>query len=186
MKHSFTLAIMAASLSLAACTTTGLDSSSRFKCSYDNTAGCESISQTFSSSISGQKNGMANDAAQVNNALRKTPYSGMPVRTPVSVLRIWVAPWEDLDHDLRDQSFMYVALNESKWQIAHNQESIINEYRPTIRLLGGGVDGSKPSTKLASDSDMPDLGIVPPVDKSIDKTLDPLSLAPNLVPPPIK
>jgi conjugal transfer pilus assembly protein TraV len=172
------------SIVLSACSATGLDASSKFKCAYGENENCESISETFSSSISGRKKGDAIESAPMNNAMRKTPYSGMPVRTPVSVLRIWVAPWEDLDGDLRDQSFMYVALNESRWQIAHNQERIVNEYRPTIRLLGGGVDEKKDvaQDKNSDGGSMPDLGIKPP----IDKTLDPLSIAPQFVPPPIK
>ena len=182
MKMTFIL-IASAALSLSACTSTGLDASNRFKCTVKDSSECESISETYSSSISGRKKGMSDDMLQANNALRKTPYSGMPVRTPISVLRIWVAPWEDLDGDLRDQSLMYVALNESRWQIAHNQERIINEYRPTIRLLGGGSD-TKPQTTLASDADMPDLGLVPPADK--DRTKDPLFAPPNLILPPVK
>ena len=183
MKRNLLIAIACAIGGLSACSTTGLDASTKFKCTVkDDFRDCDSISETYSSSISGKHSGQNNDVLTGNPYMRKTPYSGMPIRTPVSVLRIWVAPWEDKDGDLRDQSFMFVALNESRWQIDHNKEAIIDEYRPTIRLLG---DGNKPQNVPASDDQLPDLGLTAPIN-TIDKTKDPLALPPNLVPPPIK
>lgn len=184
MKRFLLIAMTGAIVGLSGCSTTGLDASTNFKCTVkDDFRDCESISDTYTSSISGKHSGQNNDALTGNQYLRKTPYSGMPIRTPVSVLRIWVAPWEDKDGDLRDQSFMYVALNESRWQIEHNQEAIVDEYRPTIRLLGDG--SSKPQNVPAADDQLPDLGLTAPA-SNIDKTQDPLSVPPNLVPPPIK
>jgi conjugal transfer pilus assembly protein TraV len=183
MKHFVLTAITAAIIGLSGCSTTGLDASNQFKCTVkDGFKDCESISETYTSSISGKRSGQNDDTLTGNPYLRKTPYSGMPIRTPVSVLRIWVAPWEDRDGDLRDQSFMFVALNESRWQIEHNQEAIVDEYRPTIRLLG---DDNQPKNVPASDDQLPDLGLTAPA-SSLDRTKDPLSVPPNLVPPPIK
>lgn len=182
MRYTKNLLIGFSCLLIAACSTTGLDSSNKFKCNYRNGfEGCESISETYSNSINGSK---TSDLVGANSSNRVTPYSGMPLRTPISVLRIWVAPWEDVDGDLRDQSFMYVALNESRWQIEHNQEAIVNEYRPTIRLLGS-VDGKETEQrKLASDSELPDLGLTP--SQNFDNPQNSLSSPPNLIPPPIK
>ena len=182
MRHLNYVLLAVACIFITACSTTGLDSSNKFKCTYKNGfEGCESISETYSNSINGAK---ASDLLGVNNSSRITPYSGMPIRTPISVLRIWVAPWEDVDGDLRDQSYMYVALNESRWQIEHNQEAIVNEYRPTIRLLGS-IDGKETEQrKLATDSELPDLGLTPA--QNFEGSQNSLSSPPNLIPPPVK
>ena len=106
----------------------------------------------------------------------------MPVRTPVTVMRIWVAPWEDKDGDLRDQSFVYIPLNQSKWNIEHNYETIIDEYRPTTRLLGDGGVKSKSSSNGNSNDTAQDKWL----NDGVDRTQDPLRSPPNLIPSPVK
>lgn len=179
MKIQFLLGIVA-SVVLTACSTSGLDASSKFKCSYaDNFAGCSSLSKVYDGSVNG---GALDRTSFANTDFRKGLYSGMPVRTPESILRIWIAPWEDKEGDLRDQSFVYVAVRSSKWNISHNFENIIDEYRPTIRLLG---DGTKPSDaevnseKPASNDSWLDKAETVP-----DTTKDPLQSPPNLIPDP--
>lgn len=175
-------AVIASTATLMGCNTTGLDSKKQFNCRIGDTVdtGCKSIAQVYADvNMTPSKT----DGNQTN-ATRRTPYSGMPIRTPVKVLRVWIAPWEDKDGDLRDQSYVYLALNESRWQIGHNLENIIDEYRPNIRLLGSN---NKPDTVVkATDDQLPDLGL----NKGINRTQDPmpastLDLPPQLVPPPV-
>ncbi|TDR30287.1 TraV family lipoprotein [Hydromonas duriensis] len=170
-------------LLLVACSATGLDSKKTFNCKLGDSvsAGCKSISETYMHVNGGGVD--PNAPLADNGGIRRTPFSGMPVRTPEQVMRVWVAPWEDKDGDLRDQSYMYLTLRESRWQIAHNLENIVDDYRPTIRLLG--ADGAEKSVQKANDAQLPDMGFKAPA--SVDRTTDPspLNAKPNLIPPPV-
>lgn len=183
MKKIIYSAVAVSMVFLTGCNTTGLDAKKSFSCKLGDTVdtGCKSISQVHA------EVGMtpATKPETQTNATRRTPYSGMPIRTPIKVLRVWIAPWEDKDGDLRDQSYVYLTLNQSRWQIGHNQENIIDEYRPNIRLLGSGI---KPDEVVkATDDQLPDLGL----NKSVNRTKDPvpvmnkngLDSPPNLLPP---
>lgn len=66
------------------------------------------------------------------NITGKTPTSGEPILTKAHVMRIWVAPWVDAENDLHDQSYMYVVADSGRWAIEHNQQQIMNRYRPTF------------------------------------------------------
>lgn len=167
-----------ATAGLSACTTSGLDARSSFKCTEENGfQGCNSISNTFNYST-GRR---TDDQLQANQYQRNTPYSGMPVRAPISVLRVWVAPWEDKKGVLHDQSYMYFPLNESRWLIDHNRENIVDEYRPTVRLLGSGDANT---VKKASNEELPDLGLKP-TEQPLSNS-SPLSAPPSLIPPPVR
>lgn len=48
-------------------------------------------------------------------------YSGMPVRQPPLVLRVWMAPYEDEGGDLHDQSYFYTMVHSGKWMIEANR-----------------------------------------------------------------
>lgn len=182
MKKIFYIAALTSTVVMMGCSTTGLDSKKTFSCKLGDTVdtGCKSISQVHSEVGYAPTTKVDNQT----NATRRTPYSGMPIRTPIKVLRVWIAPWEDKDGDLRDQSYVYLTLNQSRWQIGHNQENIIDEYRPNIRLLGSGI---KPDSVVkATDDQLPDLGL----DKTVNRMKDPmpastLDLPPQLIPPPI-
>lgn len=62
----------------------------------------------------------------------EAPSSGMPIRMPPLVLRIWVAPWEDETGDLHDQSYIYTMINSGGWLIDANRSRIQQEYRPIL------------------------------------------------------
>mgnify|MGYP003587014371 CR=1 FL=1 len=177
MKLTSTALFGLSALFMSACSTSGLDARSSFKCTEENGfEGCTSISQTYKGSIN-NPNVNRNSNGVGDSYSRQVPYSGMPIRTQIKVLRIWMAPWEDKLGVLHDQSFMYIPLNESRWQIEHNQEAIIDEYRPQVQLLGS-VGANK-----ANDDQMPDLGLTPK-NNGIDRTQDPLAAPPNLLPSP--
>lgn len=57
------------------------------------------------------------------------PNSGMPLRTPERILRVWLAPFEDQDRDLHDQKYFYVTVNSGQWTIEANQERIRSRYQ---------------------------------------------------------
>ncbi len=62
------------------------------------------------------------------------PSSGAPIRSAPRILRIWVAPYEDSDGDLRDQSHMYVTVDPGGWEIAHTRRAIRDRFM-AIRAL---------------------------------------------------
>ena len=60
--------------------------------------------------------------------------SGMPVRQPPLVLRVWMAPYEDEGGDLYDQSYFYTMVHSGRWMIEANKSTISNQYRPNYPL----------------------------------------------------
>ena len=60
--------------------------------------------------------------------------TGMPVRQPPLVLRVWMAPYEDEDKDLHDQSYFYTVINSGRWMIEANTTALANQYRPIYPL----------------------------------------------------
>lgn len=172
------LSITAAILILSGCSTltmSGIGGSEKFRCSNawnSDDPYCESISSNYKASVAGVlKDGMKRQVGQpyTNQSARtlmltQAYSSGTPVRSQSEIARIWVAPYLDTDGDLNDQSFTYVVLNQGDWLIAHNQQQIIDEYRP-IRLLGNGaktsdstVDPSSTNSNNTNDR-IPDVGV---------------------------
>ena len=172
------LSITAAILILSGCSTltmSGIGGSEKFRCSNawnSDDPYCESISSNYKASVAGVlKDGMKRQVGQpyTNQSVRtlmltQAYSSGTPVRSQSEIARIWVAPYLDTDGDLNDQSFTYVVLNQGDWLIAHNQQQIIDEYRP-IRLLGNGaknsdntVDPSSTNSNNTNDR-IPDVGV---------------------------
>lgn len=74
-------------------------------------------------------------------------HSGMPVRQPPLVLRVWVAPYEDDDKDLHDQSYFYTVVHSGRWMIEANTTAITNQYRPTYPLSKMARPEAEPADK---------------------------------------
>lgn len=53
-----------------------------------------------------------------------------PLRSPAKVLRVWIKPWEDADHDLVDQSYVYVRVDHGKWMLDHIQQQAREGFAP--------------------------------------------------------
>lgn len=149
-----TLAIVSASL-LAGCTTmSGLDSDSKFACKAPDGVTCTSLSGVYANVVANnnprspkkqdaQDDVAAPSRAQDTSRITGNPASsGEPIRSKQKVVRVWVAPWEDADGDLHDQSFIYVVTRESEWLIEHNQRRISERYRPTF--VQAGAQPSQP------------------------------------------
>ena len=54
----------------------------------------------------------------------------MPLRSSTRILRLWFKPWEDADHDLYDQGYVYVQIDNGQWLIDHAQRQIRDAYAP--------------------------------------------------------
>lgn len=85
------------------------------------------------------------------------------IRSAPRVLRVWLAPWEDSDGDLQDQSYLYVMVDSGQWLIEHQRASIRNAYTPITAPKSAGV--------AESDTDEP----TPPATMNLQRP-GPLSL----------
>ncbi|CAM3191449.1 TraV family lipoprotein [Janthinobacterium lividum] len=70
-------------------------------------------------------------AASSGSAMQGSPvFEPAALRSPPRVMRLWIKPWEDSDHDLHDQSFVYLQTDSGRWQIAHAQRQIRDAFAP--------------------------------------------------------
>jgi len=126
-------------LSGCASTMSGLDGEAKFACKAPEGVSCASLSGVYANAVADNLPGLRKDkpaptvAQQTPPPIQgRAPSSGEPIRTPPKVLRLWIAPWEDADGDLHDQSYVYVVADPGRWVIEHNQRRIIDRYRPTF------------------------------------------------------
>ncbi|MFN3958024.1 MAG: type IV conjugative transfer system lipoprotein TraV [Tepidimonas ignava] len=126
-------------LSGCASTMSGLDGEAKFACKAPEGVSCASLSGVYANAVADNLPGLRKDkpaptvAQQTPSPIQgRAPSSGEPIRTAPKVLRLWIAPWEDADGDLHDQSYVYVVANPGRWVIEHNQRRIIDRYRPTF------------------------------------------------------
>lgn len=118
---------------------TGLDGESRFACRAPDGVTCHPLSNVYAHAVANNLAVLRQDDKPESRKIEKAgeiigraPSSGDPIRTQPKVLRVWIAPWEDSDGDLHDQSYIYVVANTGRWVIEHNQKRIVDRYRPTF------------------------------------------------------
>ena len=153
----------------------GLDASSSFSCKAAPGVTCQSISGVEQNAHAGNlpfqrapetETPTADAAAKSEPAeAKKVPayesaekkgkvspkdmsaaYSGMPVRQPPLVLRIWMAPYEDDAGDLHDQSYLYTMVHSGKWMIEANRNAISSQFKPVFPL-------TKPSAQRSDEEE---------------------------------
>ena len=80
----------------------------------------------------------------------------MPRRMPEMLVRIWIAPWTDMDGDLHDASYVYTRIREARWATAAARKP---ETGPALVPLPFGRLGEVPNdsarTGAASTSSNP-------------------------------
>jgi conjugal transfer pilus assembly protein TraV len=77
------------------------------------------------------------------------------------LLRLWFKPWEDADHDLYDQGFVYVQIDNGHWLIDHAQQRIRDAYAPIRPPRSAALSppvAAKPIPPRLSGADAPDNG----------------------------
>lgn len=159
-------ALVGAPFVLAACTSlSGLSGSSSYACKAPEGVTCDSVSGVYANAVQnnlpGQQrravatphsppitsSGIAAPTATINalpspNALRSSP----------RILRLWFKPWEDADHDLYDQGYVYVQIDAGQWQIDHVQRQVrdsIAPLKPPPRATGATPkDAPTPASDL--------------------------------------
>ncbi len=157
----------------------GLDGETSFSCKAPPGVSCQSISGTYSNSIqnnlpSQRKQGEGESVSesdgpkvygdQGTERVKLSPRdmeamtSGIPVRQPPLIVRVWVAPWEDEAGDLHDQSYFYTMIHSGKWVIEANRTAISNRFRPVYPLNRGSIEApSKPEQPEPRKSDYSNL-----------------------------
>ena len=148
------LVLLAAAALLAGCSASGLDAKTSFACKAPDGVTCMSVSGVYETSrqnaLPGQLAGSSSTSPKVDPpagsphparssvgtdgtsaSLRRPPLtSGTPLRSAPRILRIWLAPYEDSEGDLRDQTHIYVTVDRGTWQIEHTRRAIQDRFAP--------------------------------------------------------
>ncbi|MBK6617933.1 MAG: type IV conjugative transfer system lipoprotein TraV [Nitrosomonas sp.] len=147
------------------CTTiSGYDSKSKFSCKAPNGVSCSSMSGVYANAVQDNLPGLRRSSGTDNQSASRTekvgksdttqqptgieertayhitgrpPQSGEPILIKPKLLRVWIAPWEDADGDLHDQSYIYMLADYGRWVIEHHRQRIVDEYRPTSLVTIG-------------------------------------------------
>jgi conjugal transfer pilus assembly protein TraV len=78
------------------------------------------------------------------------------IRSDPTVIRIWIAPWEDADGDLNDQGYVYLQIDSGRWLVEHNRERIRREFAPrTSTAAVGPMPGQGAATTTATAGERP-------------------------------
>ena len=176
MRSAWRIVLIAACASLAAgCASTlsGLGGTPTYACKAPEGVLCTSVAGVYANSLqnnlpSQRTEKRATDpAGNVVTATRAAPgpnpapntgsvantasaSDAASMRSAPRVLRVWVAPWEDSDGDLQDQSYLYVVVDSGRWLIEHQRASIRNAYTPIAAPNPAPLDASEPNEPTPS------------------------------------
>ncbi len=151
-----TLCVAAAALLQAGCTSmSGLSGSSSYSCKAPVGVQCDSVAGTYTNAVQHNLPSQRTRAVPAHETDEPTAQPPRPVLTvgsppapsvrgpgtslpptPITlrstprVLRLWFKAWEDADHDLYDQGYVYVQVDGGRWQIEHVQRQIRESYAP--------------------------------------------------------
>ncbi len=153
MHRSALCAVIAvSSVALSACMNmSGLGGTSDFQCKAPEGIPCQSVSGVYANDMAGnlpsmrphdssassnpRGGGPAPDQVAMAHAPglvgsdRAVPVLGA-IRSEPTVIRIWMAPWEDADGDLNEESRVYLQIDNGRWLIEHNRDRIRQQFAP--------------------------------------------------------
>lgn len=150
-------------LAITGCSSlSGYDAQSSFSCKAPDGVLCSSMTGIYENAkhdnLPGQRVNRGGEAIaasaqaaeavsrakeQGDGVLTRPLYSGQPLRSAPRILRVWMAPWEDSDGDLHDQSYVYLPVDSGRWEVEHNQRRIREAYRPVRAPVGTPVAGAQ-------------------------------------------
>lgn len=122
-------------------TLTGVEGKSGFSCKAPDGVVCSSLSGVYANAaadnLPSQQSPVKvsvkpDGGTRAELPLTKAPSSGEPIRSQPTLLRLWLAPWEDAEGDLHDQSYVYVMADPGRWLIERQHKQIIDRYRPVF------------------------------------------------------
>lgn len=165
MSSASRILLIAACASLVAgCASTlsGLGGSQTYACKAPEGVLCTSVAGVYANSLQNNLPSQRTDkragdsVGNVATATRIAPASSpapdsASIRSAPRVLRVWLAPWEDGDGDLQDQSYLYVVVDTGRWLIEHQRAAIRNAFAPIaapdpVPLAEGMPEEPTPST----------------------------------------
>ena len=132
---------------LAGCagTMSGLDGQGKFSCKAPDGIACASLAGVYANALQNNLPGQERPAEAAttpkvaspghtppSTITRAVPSSGEPIRSAQTVRRIWLAPWEDDEEVLHDQSYVYFVVDPGRWQLAHTRRGASEAYRPVM------------------------------------------------------
>ena len=125
------------SIWLSGCSMVGLDAQKSFSCKAPPGISCSSLSGVYANAVADNLPGSTTKQVTVygkndqgkSKVLGGAPTTGTPVMSVPTVLRVWIAPWEDNRKVLHDQSFLYAVADLGHWQAAHSKKKIAEQYR---------------------------------------------------------
>ena len=154
------LAACAVGLLAGCANMSGLDGTAEYACKAPQGVQCDSVAGNYYNALQNnlpsqrQRGATDGDTAKSSATPRETPASDtrpvrlLPIAQPASdnfspatgaalalrsqarVLRLWFKPWEDADHDLYDQGYVYVQIDSGRWLIDHAQRRIRDAHAP--------------------------------------------------------
>lgn len=146
----------------------GLDGSQKLSCPISEGVTCKPMSQVYEESAQPAKG----DGAETQTESPVLPPRGavhvppgaengpVPLRTRPSVMRIWIAPWEDADGDLHEGAWIAMRLDDGRWNIDHVRERTTDAYGAA--LVPPPVQESKPAAQAKPSSVAADVADVLP------------------------
>lgn len=84
----------------------------------------QSKEERLSGGFPGETSVSQNGSTRVEEVVRKiedryvaprTPNKPVPIRTPAKVMRVWIAPWEDKNENLKVSSYVFTEIEKRKW-----------------------------------------------------------------------
>lgn len=152
------------SMLLGGCASTmsGLDGGSQFSCKAPDGVTCTSLSGVYANAVANNLPTLQKTEKHRNGEkpsywrqtiVGRVPTSGEPIRAQPKILRIWIAPWEDSEGDLHDQSYIYVVADPGRWMIEHTQKRVADRYRPTFIRAEAGQGAQKPANPSTQSTD---------------------------------
>ena len=122
----------------------GLGGKSEYACQAPEGVACDSMSGVYANAIHNNlpsqrpRAGKAPPATAATAQARPQPVAAVSATAPLAtslrssprILRLWFKPWEDADHDLYDQGYVYVQIDNGQWLIEHAQRSIRADFAP--------------------------------------------------------
>jgi conjugal transfer pilus assembly protein TraV len=72
------------------------------------------------------------------------------IRSEPTLIRIWIAPWEDSDGDLHSDSYVYLQVDSGRWLVEHNRERIRRQFAPMPAPVSATAAASASATPAAA------------------------------------
>lgn len=163
----FGLALSAiATFAGCASTMSGLGGTDKYACKAPDGVVCTSVAGVYANSVQNNLPSQRIEKLPAATATPATPFArtalapkpagdGTAIRSTPRILRVWIAPWEDSDGDLHDQSFLYVVVDAGRWLIEHQRSHISNEFAPIAPPHPTPSVPVQPSTTSERESKLP-------------------------------